>query len=102
MMMMTDRVVAVIGLLYVWDVDSGEVETYFIWQDRLYFLILRIEVGSGFADLDFTETPLQGMLQDCGFSPFRDFSFGFLERRMQTGHVGTVIAQFVDGREASG
>jgi hypothetical protein len=50
MVMITDKVVAVIGLLYVWDVNSGEVETYSIWQDRLSFLIPTIEVGSGFVD----------------------------------------------------
>jgi hypothetical protein len=102
MVMMIDRVVTVIGLLYVWDVDSGEVETYSIWQDRLSFLIPRIEVGSGFADLDFTETPLQGMIQDSGFSPFRDFIFGFLERRMQTGHVGPTMMIRVVQRQHGG
>jgi hypothetical protein len=63
MMMMIDRVVTVIGLLDFWDVSRGEVETYSIWKDRLSFLIPRIEADSGFADLDFTETPLQGMIQ---------------------------------------
>jgi hypothetical protein len=71
MMMMIDTVVTVIGLLYFWDVSRGEVETYSIWWDRLSFLIPRIEVGSGFADLDFTETPLQGMIQDSGSSPLK-------------------------------
>jgi hypothetical protein len=78
-MMMINRAMTVIGLLYFWDVSRGEVETYSIWQDRL-------EVGHGFAGLDFTETPSQGRIQDSGFSPFREFNLGFQERRMQTGH----------------
>jgi hypothetical protein len=47
--------------------------------------------GHGFADLDFTETPSQGRIQDSGFSPFREFSLGFQERRMQTGHIGPTM-----------
>jgi hypothetical protein len=82
--MMVDRAVTVIGLLYFWDVSRGEVETYSIWQDRL-------EAGHGFAGLDLTETPSQGRIQDSGFSPFREFSLGFQERRMQTGHIGLMM-----------
>ena len=37
MMMMIDRVVTVIGLLGFWDDSRGEVETYSIWNDRLFF-----------------------------------------------------------------
>jgi hypothetical protein len=81
-MMMIDRVMTVIGLLYFWDVSGGEVETYSIWQDRLYFLIPRIKVGHGFAHLDFIETPLQGMIQNRGFNPFWNFILAFQERRM--------------------
>jgi hypothetical protein len=77
MMMIIDRVVTMIGLLDFWDNSRGEVETYSIWQDRSSFSIPKIEAGSGFAELDFTETPFQGMIQDNGFSPFSDFSLGF-------------------------
>jgi hypothetical protein len=85
----------VIGLLYFWDVSRGEVETYSIWQDRL-------EVGHGFADLDFTETPSQGRIQDSDFSPFREFNLGFQERRMQTGHIGLMVMIRVVQRQHGG
>jgi hypothetical protein len=83
-MMMIDKVMIVIGLLYFWDVNRGEVKTYSIWKDRL-------EANHGFADLDFTETPSQGRIQDSVFSPFREFSLGFQERRMHNGHVGLTM-----------
>jgi hypothetical protein len=51
-MMMSDRVVIVIGLLYFWDFKRGEVETFYIWKGKL-------EAGHGFVGLYFTETPLQ-------------------------------------------
>jgi len=76
MVMMIDRFVTVIVLLYVLFVDSGEVETYFIWQDRLPFLIPRIQDGSGFAYLGFIDTPLQRTIQDSGFSLLWDYHFG--------------------------
>jgi len=50
-MMMINRVVIVIGLLYLWDKSIGEVENYFIWKEI-------IEADHGFVYLDFTETPL--------------------------------------------
>jgi hypothetical protein len=31
------------------------------------------------------------MIRDSGFSPFSDFSLGFQERRMQTGHIGPTV-----------
>jgi hypothetical protein len=102
MTMKINKVVTVIGLLYFWDVSRGEVETYSIWQDRLSFLKPRIEAGNGFADLDFTETPLQGVIQDSGFSPFRDFSLGFQERRMQTWHIGPTVMIGVVQRQHGG
>jgi hypothetical protein len=101
-MMMIDRVVTVIDLLDFWDDNRGEVETYSIWKDIPSFLIPMIEVGSGFANLDFTETPLQGMIQDSGFSPFTGFSLGFLERRMQMGHVGPIVMIRVVQRQNGG
>jgi hypothetical protein len=55
------------------------------------FLIPRIEAGSDFADLDFIETPLQGMIQDSGFNHFRYFNLGLQERRIQTRHVGPIV-----------
>jgi hypothetical protein len=73
-----------IGLLYFWGVRRGEVETYSIWQDKL-------EDGHGFVGLDFTETPLQGRIQDNGFSPYREFNLGFRERRTQTRRIGSTV-----------
>jgi hypothetical protein len=58
MIMMIDKVVTVIGLLDFWDVSRGEIDTYYVWKDRLYFMIPWIEAGNGFVDLYFTETPL--------------------------------------------
>jgi hypothetical protein len=49
----------VIGLFHFWDVMRGDAETYSIWQDIFSFSIPRIESGSGFADFDFIEMPLQ-------------------------------------------
>jgi hypothetical protein len=69
-MMMSDRVVTMMGLLYFWDVRRGEVETFSIWQGRL-------EAGHGFAGMDFIETPSQERIQDSDFSPFWEFNLGF-------------------------
>jgi hypothetical protein len=98
MMMMIDRDVTVIGLLDFWDVSRGEVKTYSIWQNRLS----RIDVDNGFANLDFIVTPLRGMIRDSGFSPFIDFTVGFQERRMQTGHVGLTVMIKVMQRQHGG
>ena len=43
----TDRVVAVIGLIYFWDASGGEVETSSSWRSRLYFLLFVMESDSG-------------------------------------------------------
>jgi len=69
-MMMRKRVVTVIGLLYFWDFEIGEVETFSIWQGRL-------EVGHGFVVLDFIETPSQERIQDNDFNTFHEFNLGF-------------------------
>jgi hypothetical protein len=70
--MMIERAMTMIFLLYFQDVNRGEVKNYSIWKDR-------IEAGHGFADLNFTETPLQGRIHDEGLNPFRDISLGFFD-----------------------
>jgi hypothetical protein len=70
MMMMIEKVVTMIGLLYFWDVSRGNVKSYYIWKDRL-------KVDHGFTYLDFTKTPSQGRILDSGFTPFREFNLGF-------------------------
>jgi hypothetical protein len=62
----------------------GEVENFSIWQGRL-------KANHEFVDLYFTETPSKGRIQDSGFSPFREFSFGFQERMMKNGHVVLMV-----------
>jgi hypothetical protein len=74
-MIMIDRFVTMIGLLYFWDVSRGKVNTYSIWK-------YRFKANYRFADLDFTKIPSQGRILDSGFSPFREFKSGFQERRM--------------------
>jgi hypothetical protein len=49
MMMMIDKVMIVISLLYFWDFGRGEGKNYSIWQDKLDF-------GHEFEDLEFIET----------------------------------------------
>jgi hypothetical protein len=78
-------------IYFILEDNRGEVETYSIWKDIPSFLILEIEAGNGFANLQFIETPLQRIIQDSGFSPFTYFSLGFLERRMQTRHIGPIV-----------
>jgi hypothetical protein len=40
-----------------------------------------IEYGSGFANFDFIEMPLQDMIHGSGFNSSRNFILGFQERR---------------------
>jgi hypothetical protein len=51
----------------------------------------RLEASHGLADLDFNETLSHERIQDGGFSPFGEISLGFQERRMQTGHIGSMV-----------
>jgi hypothetical protein len=77
LLVMNDIVATVISLLYFWDASRGEVETYSKRRDIPSFQIHRIEAVSGFADLGFMEIPLQDMIHDSKFSPYRYFSVGF-------------------------
>jgi hypothetical protein len=83
-MMMINITMTVMGVLYFWDVNREEVETYTLWQDRP-------KVGRRFSNLDFIETNLQGRIHDVSLSPFREISLGFQERRMQTGSIGLMV-----------
>jgi hypothetical protein len=74
-----------------WDVREGDAKTYSIWQDKLPFPIFEIEYGSGFAGRDFTWMPMQDTIHGSRFNPYRYFSLGFQERRMQTGHGGQMV-----------
>jgi hypothetical protein len=60
--------VTMIGLFHFWNVMRGDAETYSIWRNIFSFMIPRIESGSGFADFDFTEMPLQDMIHGSGFT----------------------------------
>jgi hypothetical protein len=62
----------------------------------------RLEASHGLADLDFSETLSHERIQDGGFSPFREISLGFQERRMQTGHVGLTVMIKVVQRQHGG
>jgi hypothetical protein len=78
---MTRRAMTVFGLLYFSNASRGGVETYLIWKDKFSLLISRIETDSGFADLGFTEIPLQVNILDSEFSSYRSFIVEFQERR---------------------
>jgi hypothetical protein len=90
-LIMINRVVAVIGLFHFWNVMRGDAETYSIWWGKFIFPIPRIDSGSGFVDFDFIEMPLHCMLHGSGLNSFRNFSFGFHERRMEFGYDGQTI-----------
>jgi len=49
-MMMSEKVVTMIGLLYFWDIKRGEVETFSICPEKL-------KENNDFTNLYFTETP---------------------------------------------
>jgi hypothetical protein len=71
-------------------------------RDKPSFQIPRIEVVSGFAYLGFMEIPLQDMIHDSKFSPYRYFSVGSQERRMQTRHIGLMVITRVVSRQHGG
>jgi hypothetical protein len=100
--MMINIVVIVMGLLHYWDAMRGDAKTYSTWRDRFSLPIHKIEFGNGFANLDFTEMPFQDMVHGSGFSPYRYFSVGFQERRMQTRHVGLTVMIRVMQRQHGG
>jgi hypothetical protein len=96
LLVMIDRFSTMICLLYFWDSNRGEVETYSRRWDKPSFHTPRIEDGSGFADLGFMEITLQDMIHENQFNPYRYFSVGFQERRMHTRQIGlTVITRVV-------
>lgn len=100
--MMTNRVVTMIGLLYFWDANRGEIETYSKWRDKPSFQTPRIEVVSGFAYLGFKEITLQDMLHDSKFSLYKYFSVGSQERRTQTRHIGLIVITKMVSRQHGG
>jgi hypothetical protein len=83
-MMMINRAMTMIGLLYFWDVNRGEVENYFIWKERL-------EEGHVFLDLYFIETPFSRRIHDGGLNPSWYIRLGFHKRRIQTGYIGLMV-----------
>ena len=81
--MMIDRAMETITVIYFLDVGRGRVNTYSILQEIL-------ESNNEFAVLDFTQTPSQGRIQDDGFSPFREINLEFQERRIQIGLIAMI------------
>jgi hypothetical protein len=59
-------------------------------------------MGSGFADLDFIELPLQVMSLVSRFISYRYFSRGFQERRLQYEHIGQTVMIRVEQRQHDG
>ena len=67
---MTDRVMTLFGMLYFLDASRGGVETYHISKGIFFLLIYRIKYGSGFVDLGFTEIPLQVKIHNSMCIPY--------------------------------
>jgi hypothetical protein len=79
-----------IALFHFWNVMRGDAKTYSIWRNKSSLSIPRIESCSGFAEFDFTKTPLQDMIHGSGFNSFRHLAWG--SKRGEC-NLGTMVKQ---------
>jgi hypothetical protein len=91
-----------IGSFHFWEASRGDGGLHAIWQDGFSLSILRIGYDSGLADFDSTEVHLQDMIHSSGVESSRNYSLGFQEWRLQSGHDGQTFMIRVAQRQHGG
>jgi hypothetical protein len=89
--LMTAQVAPKSNILHSWMVLRGLAGTCSMWRDMFSILILMIEYGGGWADVDSTKIPLQVQFLDCRPRFHRYFSMRIREWWIQYVYFGQTV-----------